>query len=243
VATGEVVEQVCLHRASITPEDANERVTTRNNEYEKPCRSKAFRTFSQVSSFCDFGLITRRSRVQIPPPLRMKALVRAISGWGLVVLEVGLLTDLSSVEVGPTSKILISVDGADCIALIEKCKGFVTALFFGLRGGVDDGPHDQGDDRDHHKPTCQSHAPAPTSHVCPSAGIGKDSNYLHLMYLPSGALDPNSYVLHLPVTRNVNNGLTLQFAERSSRTLTVRRLSGRFTSQDSIVTAPAMPAA
>ena len=97
---------------------------------------------------------------------------------------------VSSVEVGPTSEILISVDGADCIALIEKCKGFVTAPLFGLRGGVDDGPHDYGDDRDLHKPTCQSHAPAPTSHVCPCAGIGKDSNCLHLMYLPFGTLDP-----------------------------------------------------
>ncbi len=149
----------------------------------------------------------------------------------------------SALKVGPASEILISVDLPTCITLIEKCRCSVTAPILGPQGGVDDGPHDQGDDRDHHKPTCQSHAPAPTSHVCPSAGIGKDSNGLHLMYLPSGALDPFSYVFHLPVTRRVYHGLTLQFAGRSSRTLIVRRLSGRFTSQDSMVTAPAMPAA
>ncbi len=138
---------------------------------------------------------------------------------------------MSSLEVGPTSEILISVDGTDCIALIEKCKGSVTTPFFGPRGGVDDDPHDQGDDRDHHKPTRQSHAPAPTSHVCPSAGIGKDSSYLHLMYLPFGALDPF---------------LAFAFSghpEGQAGLLNVRILSGRFASQDSIVTAPAMPAA
>ncbi len=40
------------------------------------------------------GLITRRSRVQIPPPLRVKALVRAISDRGFFVSEAKLLTDL-----------------------------------------------------------------------------------------------------------------------------------------------------
>ena len=38
---------------------------------------------------CDFGLITRRSRVQIPPPLLPKALVREFSGQGLI--GIGLL--------------------------------------------------------------------------------------------------------------------------------------------------------
>ena len=46
--------------------------TTRDDEYEKVSSSKAFRVFPQVSGLGDFGLITRRSRVQIPPPLPLE---------------------------------------------------------------------------------------------------------------------------------------------------------------------------
>ena len=48
--------------------------TTRNDEYEKPNRGRAYRMFSQVKGLGDFGLITRRSRVQIPPPLLRRPL-------------------------------------------------------------------------------------------------------------------------------------------------------------------------
>ena len=60
-----------VHRASIAREDAMGPVTMRNDESHKPNRGKAFRVFHLVSGVSDFGLITRRSRVQIPPPLRI----------------------------------------------------------------------------------------------------------------------------------------------------------------------------
>ena len=75
------------HRASIAREDAMRREATRNNENEQPSRSRAFRVFPQVRALCVFGIITRRSRVQIPPPLLRKPLelpgVFTITGrWG-----------------------------------------------------------------------------------------------------------------------------------------------------------------
>ncbi len=62
------------------------RESTRNNENEKPNGSKAVWTFPQVRALCDFGLITRRSRVQIPPPLRTETLAPQgfLAFWGSV---------------------------------------------------------------------------------------------------------------------------------------------------------------
>ena len=45
------------------------RVATRNDEQQNASRGRASRVFPHVSGLGDFGLITRRSRVQIPPPL------------------------------------------------------------------------------------------------------------------------------------------------------------------------------
>ena len=51
-----------------------ERARTRNVTNQKPALSRRFAYYPQVRASPTFGLITRRSRVQIPPPL-LKALV------------------------------------------------------------------------------------------------------------------------------------------------------------------------
>ena len=62
-----------LHTASIPREGGMERETTQSIERQEPSQDKAFRVFSSVSGWSLF-LITRRSQVQILPPLRRKPL-------------------------------------------------------------------------------------------------------------------------------------------------------------------------
>jgi hypothetical protein len=59
-----------IHTASIPREGGIGRETTGNVERKEPSQDSAFRVFPPVSGWGLFGLITRRSQVQILPPLR-----------------------------------------------------------------------------------------------------------------------------------------------------------------------------